>query len=40
MEFSKHISDILIIGGGGAAAMAALPPSHRGAKVTLISKES
>ena len=40
MEFSKHISDILIIGGGGAAAMAALPPSRRGAKVTLISKES
>jgi fumarate reductase (CoM/CoB) subunit A len=40
VEFSKHISDILIIGGGGAAAMAALPPSRRGAKVTLISKES
>jgi fumarate reductase (CoM/CoB) subunit A len=40
VKFTKHISDILIIGGGGAAAMAALPPSRRGAKVTLISKES
>ncbi len=40
MEFTKHVSDILIVGGGGAAAMAALPPSRRGAKVTVISKES
>jgi fumarate reductase (CoM/CoB) subunit A len=40
VKFTKHISDILIIGGGGAAAMAALPPSRRGAKVTVISKES
>ena len=40
MKFSKYISDILIIGGGGAAAMAALPASRRGAKVTVLSKES
>lgn len=40
MRIQRYTSDILIIGGGGAAAMAALPPSLRGAKVTLISKEN
>lgn len=40
MRIKRFTSDILIIGGGGAAAMASLPPSLRGAKVTLISKEN